>query len=288
MKKDQYFTLMRHGWTTILTFGKCCSSDEVPGVLTNTSSSNRLIVVNAGSTDGFLKGAALTFRAGKATGDYHGQMNSNNFEKWAEEKLLPNLPEKSVIVMDNAPYHCHQENKAPTKYAVKKEMIDWLQSNNIQCSADMKKFQLYELIEKHKPKEKVYRIDVALKRRGHAVLRLPPYMCELNPIELAWVKIKRVVKGNNIRGDLSLTKLEEATREAQSSVSKIDWEGFTNHTLKLEQHYWEQDGLMEDAIDKFVIELGGMDSSDSEVSDDSEEEISDSELAQPLPSTSDD
>ncbi|XP_046687431.1 uncharacterized protein LOC124373082 [Homalodisca vitripennis] len=215
-------------------------------------------------------------------------MNGNNFEKWAEEKLLPNLPQKSVIVMDNAPYHCHQENKAPTKYAVKKEMIDWLQSNNIQCSADMKKFQLYELIEKHKPKEKVYRIDVALKRRGHAVLRLPPYMCELNPIELAWAKIKRVVKGNNIRGDLSLTKLEEATREAQSSVSKIDWEGFTNHTLKLEQHYWEQDGLMEDAIDKFVIELGGMDSSDSEVSDDSEEEISDSELAQPLPSTSDD
>ncbi|KAG8303225.1 hypothetical protein J6590_016198 [Homalodisca vitripennis] len=74
-------------------------------------------------------------------------------------------------------------------------------------------------------------------RRGHAVLRLPPYMCELNLIELAWAKNKRVVKGNNIRGDLTLTKLEEATREAQSSVSKIDREGFTNHTLELEQHY---------------------------------------------------
>ncbi|XP_046684644.1 formin-like protein 5 [Homalodisca vitripennis] len=68
-----------------------------------------------------------------------------------------------------------------------------------------------------------------------------------------------------------------------SCSTRSTGKGFTNHTLKLEQHYWEQDGLMEDAIDKFVIELGGMDSSDSEVSDDSEEDISDSELAQPLP-----
>jgi hypothetical protein len=36
-------------------------------------------------------------------------------------QFLPNLPEKSVIVMDNAPYHCIQENKPPTRNSVKAE-----------------------------------------------------------------------------------------------------------------------------------------------------------------------
>jgi hypothetical protein len=37
-----------------------------------------------------------------ASGNYHGQMNNQNFEK---EKFLPNLPEKSVVIFDSAPYH---------------------------------------------------------------------------------------------------------------------------------------------------------------------------------------
>jgi hypothetical protein len=44
--------------------------------------------------------------AGSAKGDNHGQMNAANFEKWAVEKLIPNLPAQPVIVLDNAPYHC--------------------------------------------------------------------------------------------------------------------------------------------------------------------------------------
>lgn len=272
-----------------LTFGKCWSSNEVHGVLTNTSSSNRLIVVSAGSKEGFLAGCTLIFKAGKATGDYHGQMNSTNFQKWVEEKLIPSLPENSAIVMDNAPYHCIQENKPPTKYAVKKDMVEWLQKNRIQCSLEMKKFALYELIEKHKPREKVYHIDVELKKRGHSVLRLPPYMCDLNPIELAWAKVKRVVKEQNVKADLSLTNLENATKAAIESVSVIDWEGFTNHTLKIEQDYWEKDGIMEDVVDRFVIELGGFvsDESEAEESDYAEPQLDDDEeLAQPLPCTS--
>jgi len=35
------------------------------------------------------------------------------------------------------------------------------------------------------------------KNTGHSVLRLPPYHCELNPIELAWAMVKTYVKQNN-------------------------------------------------------------------------------------------
>jgi len=36
---------------------------------------------------------------------YDGAMDSILFEAWFEQRLLPNLPDKSVIVMDNATFH---------------------------------------------------------------------------------------------------------------------------------------------------------------------------------------
>jgi hypothetical protein len=74
-------------------------------------------------------------------------MNSTNFENWMPEKLIPNLTEKSVVVFDNAPYHCIQVDKPPSKYAVKADMISWLQRQRIACDASMRKHQLYNLVE---------------------------------------------------------------------------------------------------------------------------------------------
>jgi hypothetical protein len=60
-------------------------------------------MLHVGGINGFLPNAALIYMAGSATGDYHGQMNAENFEKWAVEKLIPNLPAQSVTVLHNAP-----------------------------------------------------------------------------------------------------------------------------------------------------------------------------------------
>lgn len=66
----------------------------------------RIIVVHAGSIRGFAAKAGLVFKAGTTTGDYHGQMNKENFEKWLKEHLFRNVPQEGcVIVLDNAPYH---------------------------------------------------------------------------------------------------------------------------------------------------------------------------------------
>jgi GT2 family glycosyltransferase len=64
-----------------LTFRKCWKNKEVVGVTTNVNVSNRLIVVHLGGSGGFAEGCELVYKASKATGDYHGQMNSDNFEK---------------------------------------------------------------------------------------------------------------------------------------------------------------------------------------------------------------
>jgi len=55
----------------------------------------RLIIVNAITKDGWVDGAKLVFQAKTGTGDYHGQMNYENFSKWFVDQLLPNIPDNS-------------------------------------------------------------------------------------------------------------------------------------------------------------------------------------------------
>jgi hypothetical protein len=62
-------------------------------------------VVHIGSSNAFLEGAGLVFKAGTASGDYHGQTNANNFGKWLNEIVILKLPCASVLVMDNALCH---------------------------------------------------------------------------------------------------------------------------------------------------------------------------------------
>ena len=58
-------------------------------------------------------------------------MNSDVFEHWFEEKLLPNLPEKCIIVLDNASYHSRQVEKIPTMNTLKADMINFIKDHGI-------------------------------------------------------------------------------------------------------------------------------------------------------------
>ncbi|KAG0428625.1 hypothetical protein HPB47_024412 [Ixodes persulcatus] len=74
----------------------------------------RVIILHAGSDEGFVQGAAEVFRAKKGTGDYYQEMDGKGFEKRFTEKLLPNIKAYSVIVMDNASYHSIKLNASPS------------------------------------------------------------------------------------------------------------------------------------------------------------------------------
>ena len=97
------------------------------------------------------------------------------------------MPAKSVVVMDNASYHSVREpaSIAPTTATRKGDMQLWLTANGIPFEPKMTKPQLYEIIKVSKPPFK-YKVDTYLESKGHTVLRLPPYNCDLNPIELIW------------------------------------------------------------------------------------------------------
>lgn len=65
------------------------------------------------------------------------------------------------------------------------------------------------LVKNHKP-EPVYYIDELLGEHGHTVIRLPPYHCDLNPIELVWAMVKKRIAEENVGGQNVMKLAEEA------------------------------------------------------------------------------
>jgi hypothetical protein len=67
----------------------------------------RITILHAGSENDWVPNALLLsakkikdFRV-----DYDEDTTADLFEEWFKNKLLPNIPPTSVIVMDNATYH---------------------------------------------------------------------------------------------------------------------------------------------------------------------------------------
>lgn len=135
---------------------------------------------------------------------------------------------------------------------------------------------MFELVQRHKPpnNEKNYVVDNIIRQYGHTPLRTPPYMCELNPIEMAWAQIKHFIRDRNTSGDFSISKLRELLDEAIASVTAVDWEKFCRHVIDIENKFWETDYMMEE-IEPIIIQVG-TDTDDSDT-DDSDSEGEDDE-----------
>lgn len=102
-------------------------------------------------------------------------------------------------------------------------------------------------------------VDELLRSHGHEVVRLPPYHCDLNPIEYIWNLVKQRVADKNI--DQSARQIEQLTREAIQSITAADWKKEVNQVRR-------PDRLQEMREREFVISLGGEESSDSETEED--------------------
>lgn len=164
------------------TVKKCwVDKDGKGGIACPLGKGQRLIIVHAGSSTGFVPNAKLSFVSKTNSSDYHDEMNAKHFEEWIEQKVFPNIPAGSTIVMDNASYHSVRAEKLPTSNSRKAEMQDWLRHKNVAFSSSLKKADLYDLIKLHKPHSTKYKIDELAKKYGHDILRLPPYHCDFNP-----------------------------------------------------------------------------------------------------------
>ena len=78
------------------------ASEDGPWIQKPTGKGARRIIMHAISKDGWVPEAKVVLKSTRKTGDYHGQMNGDVFQQWLREKLLPNIPRASLIIMDNA------------------------------------------------------------------------------------------------------------------------------------------------------------------------------------------
>ncbi|XP_060855056.1 uncharacterized protein LOC132932705 [Metopolophium dirhodum] len=233
------------------------------GATNPTGKGKRLIVLHIGSHKGFLEGGLLCFLSKKNTGDYHDEMNSHNFHEWFQ-LIIPRLDPNSVIVLDNAPYHSVRTEKIPTNASKKDEILTWLISKGVIVDIAMFKPQLLAKVREIKGKYVSYVVDNMAKNAGHTVLRLPPYHCELNPIELAWAMVKTYVKHNNTT--FNIDDVRVLLNTAIERVTSENWQNFIAHVITEEQKMTEVDRNMDEIIDKLepcVLTITGDTTSDS-------------------------
>lgn len=220
------------------------SEEDGPWVQKPTGKGERLIIVNAMTKEGWIPGAKLVFKSGRKTGDYHGQMNIALFTKWFREKLIPNIPESSLIIMDNASYHnTLSVHSAPTPSCSKSKIKDWLEQNKIIFKEDCLKSEMVEMLKKIVP-EPTYEIDEIAHGYGHKVMRTPPYHPELQPIETCWGVVKNHIARHcdftmeNLFNQLE-TGFEQVTAETCGKIIR--------KVKEIEDKFWSEDLRFDDS-----------------------------------------
>ena len=207
----------------------------------------RLIIMNAITKDGWVLGAKNVFKSTRKTGDYHGQMNAQQFQKWFLEILLPNIPPNSIIIMDNASYHkALTEDSAPIATSSKEKIRNWLEKNDMPCRDDCLKVELITMLNKIAPNP-TYIIDEIAEKNGHTVLRTPPYHPELQPIEICWGIVKNEV-GRNC--NFTMQNLENQLEEAFNKVTSETCNKIIRKIRQVEDKFWEEDAKMDRSLEK--------------------------------------
>lgn len=194
-------------------------------------------------------------------------MNGKHFQEWFSQILVPALPANTVLVMDNALYTRIQKTQFPTKQWLKKDIRTWLTERGIPWDAEMIKQELLTLAEPHREECQQYFVDQIAKEAGHEVLHLPPYHCELNPFKMVWGFLKAQKTQQNI--SLKMEDVLHSTSEGFQRFTDM-WPRYIEHVIVLEQEMWQLDGMMEEIIERIIINASEETSNEDE-NDDSDD-----------------
>lgn len=231
-------------------------------------------MLHIGSSDGFVPGGLLCFESKTNSADYHDEMNGDTFYEWFV-KTLPLLKPNAIIVMDNASYHSVKKQKIPVMSWKKQAIIDWLESKGEVVTHPIVKVDLMKKVNKIKKQHDTYVIDELAKDNGKLVLRLPPYHCELNPIELAWSSVKSDVRTHN--RTFKLKDVMELLQKGVEHVSPDMWKNFIEHggIKKMEDKFWDLEHITDEIMDELpeederhVLTIGTGDTSSSDYDSD--------------------
>ena len=115
---------------------------------------------------------------------------------------------------------------------------------------------------------KKYVIDEIATTAGYPVLRLPPFHCVFNPIEMVWNQLKHHARHLNIHTGHPANVIDLLRNVCDQKITKGHWENYVSHTVKQEKEFREMDHIIDNEMEPLVIHL-----SDNNDSDRSEEEL---------------
>jgi len=114
------------------------------------------------------------------------------------------------------------------------------------------------------PREKNYELHQIALQMGHSVVRLPPYYCQYNPIELIWAQVKnKVAELNTI---FKIVDVEKLVNEVIDSVTAENWKRCVKHCEKLQDYDFIKEGLRNEILEPIILTINP-----DEKSDDSED-----------------
>jgi transposase len=157
-------------------------------------------------------------------------------------------------------------DKAPTASTKKADIIQWLENKGEVVDRTMIIRELLDIVKKIKPQHEKFVIDEIANAQNKTILRLPPYHCELNPIELAWSSIKNHVRLNNTTFKLPDVKKTFNRRHRKSRCRYVEELYKTHDNGK--NRFWEIDDIMDEVFEaerqNLTLTITGDTSSDSE------------------------
>ncbi|XP_072401042.1 uncharacterized protein [Diabrotica undecimpunctata] len=187
-------------------------------------------------------------------------MDATCFERWFEN-VLQRIEPNSVVVLDNASYHSRLVERIPNMSDSKAVLQNWLKEKSIPYGEDMVKMELMNIIRQHRSTYRQYAVDTMARLHGITVLRLPPYHCELNPIELIWAQMKGYVARENVT--FKIIDVQSLLQASLDNIHSTDWSNAISHVIKVEDDMWRLDGMVDTVIEPVTIQLGSNDSDSS-------------------------
>jgi hypothetical protein len=117
-------------------------------------------------------------------------------------------------------------------------LYDFLKANEDKLRSALPNFkdarvpQLQKLLREMKKKHNFFKIEDVARKYDIEILRLPPWNCDLNPIELVWKDVKKVVEKGN-PGTGNMTALQNLTESALRAYRNIPaWYNSLEHVEK--------------------------------------------------------
>ena len=163
-------------------------------------------------------------------GDYHKVFNLENYLKRFTTNLLPNLDRPSLIVLDNAKYHCSKPMSTPNVSKLKRsDVIRELNNNGISFDASETVVELKKKLRNWIQDNVEPAIVQIARSHGHEVIYTPPHFSDLQPIEMVWARVKsaasrgysKEISLQDVRTRLDQQFLSLNTDEGSSANSSI-------------------------------------------------------------------